>query len=67
MFALGCRWLSELDYVYNRDDHGHAARRYPRVVTEDWRAGADHLQPAAMTRRQIEHRPFGVRVEPKRL
>lgn len=53
-FAIGCRWLAGLDFVYNRDN---PERRNPgdimTYLMQGFRWDAAHIQLAALTREQI--------------
>jgi hypothetical protein len=54
-FALGCRWLSGLDYVYNRDNpEGRNPGDVMPSLMEGSRWDAERIQLAALTREQIE-------------
>ena len=73
-FAIGCRWLSGLDYVYNRDNpEGLNPGDLMWCLMEGFSADADHIQPAALTKRQIDNellsfgdqRPTPARLEPR--
>ena len=69
IFAAGCRWLSGLDYVYNRESERgiYGPGDINCIVTEDFRIDAEHLQLAAMTRQQIMDFAFVQRTEPLHL
>lgn len=71
-FAIGCRWLGELDYVYNRDDHrGEGPGDILPCLMEDFDPRAAHIRLPALTRTQIEdlsflrERPQPARWEPR--
>lgn len=70
-FAIGCRWLAGLDYVYNRDNpEGLNPGDIMPYVMEGFRSDADHIQLAALTRQQIEqlwslHEARSSRLEPR--
>ena len=65
IFAVGCRWLSALDYIYNRDDDGDGPGDILGLVMEGRRHDADHIQLAAFsTRRELEDLVFGAPREP---
>lgn len=73
-FAIGCRWLSGLDYVYNRaDPEGLNPGDLMWCLMEGFSAAADHIQLAALTKRQIDdellsfgdQRPTPARLEPR--
>ena len=49
-FAIGCRWLSDLTYVYN-DGGGDDI---PTFVMENFDPAAGRIQLAAVTRRQLQ-------------
>jgi hypothetical protein len=67
-FAIACRWLSGLDYVYNRDDaDGYGPGDLMPYHMEGKRRDADHIQLAAMTRSQIDNIFHAERFEPTRL
>lgn len=71
IFALGCRWLSGLDYVYNSENpDGASPGDLMRILMEDFNVDAANLQLAALPARQIEAvfmpgpEPTPVRLEP---
>jgi hypothetical protein len=69
-FAIGCRWLSGLDYVFNRDDRdGEGAGDLMPYLFPGFRPGADYIEIATVTRSQIDdllsfQKPEPQRVEP---
>jgi hypothetical protein len=68
LFAIGCRWLSGLDYVYNRDAlPGEGPGDLMPYAMEGRRADAEHIQLPAFTRRQIDDLLFGGHPQPVRL
>ena len=69
IFAIGCRWLTELDYIYNRRDDrdGHGPGDINRVVMRGFRDDADHIELAALTARQMEDFAFVRHTEPVHL
>lgn len=70
-FAVGCRWLSGLDYVYNRDNpDGRNPGDIMPYIMEGFSSDANHIQLAALTREQIQElqglgRPEPARLEPR--
>jgi hypothetical protein len=69
IFAVGCRWLTALDYIYNRPDdrNGHGPGDINRVVMQGFQHDADQIQLAALTQRQMEDFAFVRHTEPVRL
>lgn len=70
-FAIGCRWLAGLDYVYNRDGYNPGDLMW--CLMEGFSADAEYIQLAALTKRQIHdellslgsRRPTPARLEPR--
>jgi hypothetical protein len=65
-FAIACRWVAELDYVFN-EEGGNDVMPY---VMEGFNADAAHIQLAALTPSQIDEllhlgKPQPVRLEPR--
>lgn len=69
-FAIGCRWLSGLDYVYNRDNpDGWNPGDIMSYFMESYRWDAPHIQLAGLTRGQIDQlrgleKPVPARLDP---
>jgi hypothetical protein len=69
VFAVGCRWLTALDYIYNRPDdrNGHGPGDINRMVMKDFNDNADQIQLAALTQQQMKDFAFVRDTEPVRL
>jgi hypothetical protein len=67
LFALGCRWLPGLDYIYNRDElPGEGPGDLMPYAMEGYRPDAEHIELPVFTRGQIDDLLFGGRLEPIR-
>lgn len=67
LFAIGCRWLSGLDYVYNRNElPGEGPGDLMPYAMEGYRPDAEHIELPVFTRGQIDDLLFGGRPEPVR-
>lgn len=56
-FAIGCRWVRDLTYVFNKEDPG------PDDLMRDFDLDADAIQLACMTEKEIEN---AVSLSPRR-
>ena len=68
-FAIGCRWLAELDYVYNRDDpRDEGPGDIMPYLMEGFDPRAATIRMPALTRSQIDELLFNRdRPQPQRL
>jgi hypothetical protein len=58
-FAIGCRWLGELGYIYNRDDtHGEGPRDILACLMENFDPHAANIQLPALTVDQLWDLPM---------